>query len=91
MDPVGVAEQREHAVAEGADEGPYSGGGTVEHRTRPYWLLDAMLAYRFDEHVSAALNIDNLLDKRYYTIFDVYSTYTWGEPRSVRASVTYRF
>lgn len=66
-------------------------GGTVQHRTRPYWLLDAMLAYRFDERVSAALNLDNVLDKRYYTIFDVYSTYTWGEPRSVRASVTYRF
>ncbi|WP_250442597.1 TonB-dependent siderophore receptor [Lysobacter enzymogenes] len=67
------------------------GGGTVEHRTRPYWLLDAMLAYRFDEKLSASLNVDNLLDKRYYTIFDVYSTYTWGEARSVRVSATYRF
>jgi len=43
------------------------------------------------EKLSASLNLDNLLDQRYYTIFDVYSTYTWGEPRSVRVSTTYRF
>ncbi|WP_428995284.1 TonB-dependent siderophore receptor [Lysobacter enzymogenes] len=67
------------------------GGASVQHRTEPYWLLDAMVGYRFDERLSATLNVDNLLDKRYYTIFDAYSTYTWGEPRSVRAALTWRF
>ncbi len=65
--------------------------GEVEHRTEPYWLLDAMARYQFDERLSASLNVNNLLDKRYYTIFNVYSTYTWGEPRNVRLAVTYRF
>jgi outer membrane receptor for ferric coprogen and ferric-rhodotorulic acid len=65
--------------------------GEVEHRTEPYWLLDAMARYQFDERLSATLNVNNLLDKRYYTIFNVYSTYTWGEPRNVRLAVTYRF
>lgn len=65
--------------------------GEIEHRTAPYWLLDAMARYQFDERLSASLNVNNLLDKRYYTIFNVYSTYTWGEPRNVRLAVTYRF
>ncbi|QWP79448.1 TonB-dependent siderophore receptor [Lysobacter sp. K5869] len=78
---------------QGRTFGPISapGGASVEHRTQPYWLLDAMLGYRFDEKLSATLNVDNLLDKRYYTIFNVYSTYTWGEPRNVRVALTYRF
>ncbi|WP_242108285.1 TonB-dependent siderophore receptor [Luteimonas aquatica] len=70
---------------------PLPAGGTVEHRTAPYWLLDLMARHEFNERLSATLNVGNLLDKRYYTIFDVYSTYTWGEPRNVRLAVTYRF
>ena len=61
------------------------------HRTEPYWLLDAMARYQFNEQLSATLNVNNLLDKHYYTIFNWYSTYTWGEPRNVRLAVTYRF
>lgn len=46
-----------------------------------------MARYQFDERLSATLNVNNLLDKRYYTIFNVYSTYTWGEPRNVRLAL----
>ncbi|KAG1540565.1 hypothetical protein G6F50_014345 [Rhizopus delemar] len=41
----------------------------VVHRTQPYWLLDAMARYEFNDRLSATLNVNNLLDKRYYTIF----------------------
>ena len=61
------------------------------HRTEPYWLLDAMARYQFNDQLSATLNVNNLLDKHYYTIFSWYSTYTWGEPRNVRLTLNYKF
>ncbi|MNT57966.1 Ferripyoverdine receptor precursor [compost metagenome] len=66
-------------------------GGTAVHTVKDYWVLDAMARYEFNKHLSASLNIKNLLDKKYYTIFSWYSTYTWGEPRSVNVSMTYKF
>ncbi len=50
-----------------------------------------MARYEFSDRLSATLNVNNLLDKRYYTIFSWYSTYTWGEPRDVRLAMMYRF
>lgn len=66
-------------------------GGTQRHTAKDYWVLDAMARYEFDERLSAALSVSNLLDKKYYTIFSWYSTYTWGTPRNVSLNVTYRF
>ncbi|THF66639.1 TonB-dependent siderophore receptor [Pseudothauera nasutitermitis] len=65
--------------------------GTVKHTVDDYWLVDAMANWRFSDKLSASLNISNLFDKKYYTIFNWYSTYTWGEPRSVNLSVKYTF
>ncbi|MFN3986037.1 MAG: TonB-dependent siderophore receptor [Rhodocyclaceae bacterium] len=65
--------------------------GTLKHTVAGYWLFDAMASYRFDDRLSASLNVNNLLDKRYYTIFNAYGTYTWGEPRSVNVSLKYTF
>ena len=50
-----------------------------------------MARYEFSKQLSASLSVKNLLDKRYYTIFNWYNTYTWGAPRSVSLSVTYKF
>ena len=66
-------------------------GASLVHRTEPYWLLDAMARYEFNDQLSATLNVNNLLDKHYYTIFSRYSTYTWGEPRNVRLTLNYTF
>ena len=66
-------------------------GASLVHRTEPYWLLDAMARYEFNDQLSATLNVNNLLDKHYYTIFSWYSTYTWGEPRNVRLTLNYTF
>ncbi len=66
-------------------------GGTTAHTVKDYWVLDAMARYEFSKQLSATLNIKNLMDKKYYTIFNWYGTYTWGEPRSVNISVTYKF
>lgn len=65
--------------------------GTVKHTVNSYWLLDAMASYQVDRNLSVNLNVNNLLDKKYYTIFNWYSTYTWGEPRNVSINMTYKF
>lgn len=65
--------------------------GTVKHTMASYWLLDAMASYQIDKHLSVNLKVSNLLDKKYYTLFDWYSTYTWGEPRNVMLTMKYRF
>lgn len=66
-------------------------GGTAVHTVKGYWLLDMMARYEFSKQLSATVNVRNLLDKKYYTIFSYYSTYTWGEPRSVNVSLNYKF
>lgn len=66
-------------------------GGTTQHTVKGYWLVDLMARYDFSKQLSASVTVNNLLDKKYYTIFSWYSTYTWGAPRSVNLSVTYRF
>lgn len=66
-------------------------GSEVDAVSKAYWLLDASARYQFDKHLSATLTVNNLLDKKYYTIFNWYSTYTWGEPRSVNVSLNYKF
>lgn len=66
-------------------------GVPQRHTAKDYWVLDASARYQFDERLSASLTVNNLLDKKYYTIFSWYSTYTWGMPRNVSLNVTYRF
>ena len=66
-------------------------GGMVKHTVADYWVVDAMASYRFNKQLTGTLNVSNLLDKKYYTIFNAYSTYTWGEPRSVNVSMKYAF
>lgn len=61
------------------------------YTVKDYWLVDVMARYEFNKQLSAALNIKNLMDKKYYSIFSSYSTYTWGEPRTVNVSLNYKF
>ncbi|HEY1396211.1 TonB-dependent siderophore receptor [Roseateles sp.] len=67
------------------------GGGTMRHTVDGYWIFDAMASYEFSKNLSASVNVTNLFDKKYYTIFSWYSTYTWGAPRAVSVNATYRF
>jgi outer-membrane receptor for ferric coprogen and ferric-rhodotorulic acid len=66
-------------------------GGTTKHTVQGYWLFDAMARYEFSKQLSASLSVSNLLDKKYYTIFSWYSTYTWGAGRTVNLNATYKF
>jgi outer membrane receptor for ferric coprogen and ferric-rhodotorulic acid len=65
-------------------------GGVV--LTAPgYWVVDAVATYKFNDNLSATLNIRNLLDNKYYTFYDWYTGYAWGAPRSALLDMTYRF
>lgn len=65
--------------------------GTVRHEVDGYWVADAMVSYQFSPRLTGRLNVTNLFDKKYYTIFSVYSTYSWGQARAVALNLDYRF
>ncbi|GFE84177.1 Fe(3+)-pyochelin receptor [Steroidobacter agaridevorans] len=57
-----------------------------------YTLASAMAEYRFDRHIAATFNADNLLDKTYYARLGGTNSYnTFGTPRnfSLRLNVTF--
>ncbi len=68
----------------------YGGTGGVDRITQPgYAVWNARLGYQINKQWSAALNINNLFDKRYFsTIGWLYADNHFGEPRS--ATVTLR-
>lgn len=58
-----------------------------------YAVLDLMARYQVDKHLSLSLNVNNLLDKKYFagvsSLGGLY--YTWGAPRSVNVGMRYDF
>lgn len=45
-------------------------GPQINAVAKSFWLLDSSTRYQFNENLSASLGINNLLDKKYYTIFN---------------------
>lgn len=65
-----------------SDFSTQSGGVTLSQGG--YALVNMRLGYRFDKHLSAALNINNLFDRRYYQSLSGTSwNNRYGEPRSI--------
>lgn len=64
-------------------------------RQDAYWLFDLMGRYQVNRHLSIALNVDNVFDKKHYsgvTQFEGQGLfYTWGAPRSVNLTARYDF
>jgi len=58
--------------------------GPVTLRQGGYTLVDLRLAYRYDKHLTAALNVNNLFDRRYYqSLSGTAWNNRYGEPRNV--------
>ena len=55
-----------------------------------YALVDLLARYRFDEHFTGTLNVNNLFDKAYYASTSIYSD-LYGEPRSLTASLRWEY
>lgn len=55
-----------------------------------FYLLNLAGGYRFNENFSAQLNINNLLDKKYFNNVGFYSGVYWGEPRNVTMTLRWK-
>ncbi|GGJ96718.1 TonB-dependent siderophore receptor [Pseudomonas matsuisoli] len=67
------------------------GVGEVDFGQSAYWVADLMGRYQVTENLSATVNLNNVFDKKYYTMWDVYDTYSWGDPRNVMLTTRYDF
>ena len=56
-----------------------------------YVLANLVARYRFNENLSAQLNVDNLFDKTYYRRVGFYNGGYFGEPRRVTVSLRATF
>ncbi len=56
-----------------------------------YALVDLMARYQFNDRVSVQLNMNNLLNKKYYLQIGSYSQGAWGAPRNFMATVSYKY
>ena len=62
----------------------YKTSGPLELNQGMYALWDARIGYRVNKHLSAALNVNNVFDKKYYRTLGSERGSNWyGEPRSV--------
>lgn len=55
-----------------------------------------MARYRFNQHMSANLNVNIVFDKKYYAGVNMFYFgerlyYWWGEPRNLNVGVRYDF
>lgn len=66
--------------------------GPVTLRQGGYSLVDLRMAYRLDKHVTAALNVNNLFDRRYYqSLSGVSWNNRYGEPRSLMLTLSAQY
>ena len=66
--------------------------GNVERITQDaYSVVNLMARYDFTKQLSAQLNINNVLDEKYFAMFDAYDQMTYGAPRSATLKMTYKF
>ncbi|MGJ8523476.1 Ferric-pseudobactin BN7/BN8 receptor [Carnimonas sp. R-84981] len=72
---------------------PDGKGGYDKHnlKTGSYTLVNLMARYDITDRLTATVNIDNLTDRRYYQQYGFYDGMLFGAPRSVTASLDYRF
>lgn len=68
---------------------PAGSSGRIEQDAHA--LVNLMARYEFTPRMSAQLNVDNALDETYFGMFAAYNAVTYGAPRSVQATVRYRF
>jgi len=69
-----------------------AGTGTSSVRQPGYAIVNARVGYRIDEHLSVAVNLNNLLDKTYYArIMGNGRGNFYGEPRNIMATLRARY
>src|SRR3546814_4093127 len=56
-----------------------------------YTLVSVMARYNITDQVEIQANVENLLDKTYFSQVGFYSQYRYGAPRNFTVGATYRF
>jgi len=65
--------------------------GETEVGQGSYALVDLMARYRFNDHLTATLNLNNLTDKKYYTQMGFYDQGFYGAPRHAMLNLRYQY
>lgn len=65
--------------------------GLPKTQQKSYAVADLMLRYAFSDQWSAQLNVNNVLDEKYFAATDDGLQAFWGEPRNATLSVKYQF
>ncbi|TQD40355.1 TonB-dependent siderophore receptor [Marilutibacter aestuarii] len=68
---------------------PGGSDGRIEQAA--FALVNVMARYALSDNVALQLNVDNLLDESHFGMFSAYNALTFGAPRSVNATLRYRF
>lgn len=63
----------------------------VEVGQEAYALVNLMASYAFTEQLKLSANLNNALDKTYYSQVGQYSQFQYGTPRSASLTLDYRF
>ena len=56
-----------------------------------YSLVNVMAKYEFSQQLSVQINVDNLLDEKYFNQIGFFNQLGFGEPRDVTATLNYAF
>jgi outer-membrane receptor for ferric coprogen and ferric-rhodotorulic acid len=79
-------ESRTYTIDPGA---PANTNGLIEQDS--FALANLMARYDISKNLSAQVNVNNLFDKKHFGMFAAYGAITYAAPRSVSASLKYRF
>ena len=66
-------------------------GNQVAVEQKSYALVNLMARYAFSKQLSAQLNLNNLFDEKFSTLFAAYGQMTYGAPRGGTVSLNYKF
>ncbi|WP_232067201.1 TonB-dependent siderophore receptor [Achromobacter xylosoxidans] len=64
--------------------------GKVEAGQDPYALVSVMARYEVTDNATISLNVNNLFDKKYYSMVGFSNQLIYGAPRNVLLSMSYR-
>ena len=68
---------------------PVATNGEIEQKAHS--LVNLMARYDITKQLSAQLNINNVLDAKYFGMFAAYGAITYGAPRNATVTLKYRF